>query len=59
MGEEKGSCQQSAVKRKGRDTDTVIGPFFVSQTNVGTASKATWGKLLRHGMECILVFPSA
>ena len=33
---------------------------IVSQTNIGTVSKAThWGKLLRDGVERIWAFPSA
>ena len=32
---------------------------IVHQTNIGTVSKATLGKLLRDGVECIWAFPSA
>ena len=32
---------------------------IVNQTNIGTVSKATLGKLLRDVMECILAFLSA
>ena len=31
---------------------------IVNQTNIGTVSKATLGKLLRDGLERIWVFPS-
>ena len=35
------------------------GPSLLKQTNIGTVSKATLGKLLRDGVERIWAFPSA
>jgi len=50
-GVEKGSARQSSVKGRER--------AIVSQTNIGTFSKATFGKLLSDGVERMWDFPSA
>ena len=52
-GVERGSARRSSLKGRER--------AIVSQANVGTVSKATLGKLLRDGVERILLwaFPSA
>ena len=47
-GVERGSARRSSLKGRER--------AVVSQTNNGTVSKATLGKLLRHGMERIWSF---
>ena len=48
---ERGCARRSPLK--GREK------AIVSQTNIGTVSKATLGKLLRDGVERIWAFPSA
>ena len=50
-GVERGSARRSSLKGRER--------AIVNQTNVGTVSKATLGKLLRDGVERIWVFPIA
>ena len=50
-GVERGSARRSSLKGRER--------AIVNQTNIGTVSKATLGKLLRDGMERIWAFPSA
>ena len=50
-GVERGSARRSSLKGLER--------AIVSQTNTGTVSKTTLGKLLRDGMERIWVYPSA
>ena len=50
-GVERGSARRSSLKGRER--------AIVSQTNIGTVSKATLGKLLRDGVERIWAFPSA
>ena len=50
-GVDAGSARRSSLKGRER--------AIVYQTNIGTVSKATLGKLLRDGMERIWVFPSA
>ena len=50
-GVQKGSARRSSLKGRER--------AIVSQTNIGTVSKATLGKLLRDGVERIRAFPSA
>ena len=50
-GVETGSARRSSLEGRER--------AIVSQTNVGTVSKATLGKLLRDGVERIWAFPSA
>ena len=50
-GVERGSAQRSSLRGWER--------AIVNQTNIGTVSKATLGKLLRDGVECIWAFPSA
>ena len=50
-GVERGSARRSCLKGRVR--------VIVSQTNIGTVSKATSGKPLRNGVERILAFPSA
>ena len=50
-GVERGSARRCSFKGRER--------AIVSQTNIGTVSKATSGKLLRHGVERIWAFPSA
>ena len=50
-GVERGSARRSSVK--GREK------AIVSQTNIGTVSKATLWKLPRDGVELIWAFPSA
>ena len=50
-GVERGSARRSYLKGRER--------AIVSQTNTGTVSKATLGKLLRDGVERIGAFPSA
>ena len=47
---ERGSARRSSLKGRERD--------IVSQTNIGTVSKATSGKLLRDGVERIWAFTS-
>ena len=49
-GVERGSARRSSLKGRGR--------AIVNQTNIGTVSKATLGKLLRDGVERIWAFPS-
>ena len=51
--EEKGGYRSPDSSLKGRERATV------SQTNIGTVSKATLGKLLRDGVERTWVFPGA
>jgi len=46
---ERGSTRQSSLKGRER--------AIVDQTNIGTISKVTWGKLSRDGVECIWAFP--
>ena len=48
---ERGSIRRSSLKGRVRT--------IVSQTNMGSVSKATLGKLLRDGVERIRAFPSA
>ena len=48
---ERGSARRSSLKGRER--------AIVNQTNIGTVSKATLGKLLRDEVECIWDFPSA
>ena len=50
-GGERGSARRSSLTGRER--------AIVSQTKIGTVSKATLGKLLRDGVERILAFPSA
>ena len=50
-GVERGSARRSSLKGRER--------VIVTQTNIGTDSKAALGKLLRDGVERILTFPSA
>ena len=50
-GVERGSARRSSLKGRER--------VIVSQTNIGTVSKATLGKLVRDGVERIWAFPSA
>ena len=50
-GVERGSARRSCLKGRER--------AIVSQTNIGTVSKATLGKLLRDVVERIWAFPSA
>ena len=50
-GVERGSARRSSLKGRER--------AVFNQTNTGTVSKATLGKLLRDGVERIWVFPSA
>ena len=50
-GMERGSARRSSLKGRER--------AIVSQTNIGTVSKATLGKLLRDGVQRIWAFPSA
>ena len=50
-GVESGSARLSSLKGRER--------AIVSQTNIGTVSKATLGKCLRDGLERIWAFPSA
>ena len=49
-GVERGSARRSSVKGRER--------AIVSQTNIGTVSKATLGKLLRDGVDRIWAFQS-
>ena len=49
-GVERGSARRSSLKGRER--------VIVSQMNSGTISKATFGKLLRDGVECIWAFPN-
>ena len=49
--EETGSARRSSLKGQER--------AIVNQTNIGSVSKATFGKLLRDGVECIWAFSSA
>ena len=49
-GVERGSARRSSLKGRER--------AIVSQTNIGTVSKATLEKLLRYGVERIWAFPS-
>ena len=51
IGVEKGSARRSSLKGRER--------AIVSQTNIGTISKATLGKLLRDGIKRIWAFQSA
>ena len=48
---ERGTVRRSSLKRRER--------AVVNQTNTGTVSKATLGKILRDGVERIWAFPSA
>ena len=48
--EERGVERRSSLKGRER--------VIVSQTNSGTISKATFGKLMRDGVECIWAFPN-
>ena len=48
-GVERGSARRSSLKRRERAR------AFVNQTNIGTVSKATLGKLLRDGVESIIM----
>ena len=50
-GVERGGARRSSVNRRER--------AIVSQTNIGTVSKATLEKRLRNGVEHIWAFPSA
>ena len=50
-GVERGSARRSSFKGRGR--------AIVSQTNIGSVSKATLGKLLGEGVELSWAFPSA
>ena len=50
-GMERGSARRSSLKGRER--------AIVNQTNIGTVSKATLGKLLRGGVERVWAFPSA
>ena len=50
-GVEKGSGQHFTLQ--GREQSVF------SQTNIGTVSRATLGRLLRDGAECVWAFPSA
>ena len=50
-GVERGSARQSSLKRRER--------AIASKTNIGTVSKTTLRKILRHGVERIRAFPSA
>ena len=50
-GVQRGSARRSSLKGRERDID--------NQTNIGTVSKATLGKLLRDGVERIWAFQSA
>ena len=50
-GVERGSARRSSLKGRER--------AIVNQTNIGTVSKATLGKLLRDDADCIWTFPSA
>ena len=50
-GVERGSARRSSLKGRQR--------AIVNQTNIGTVSKATLGKLLRDGVQRIRAFPSA
>jgi hypothetical protein len=50
-GVERGSAQRSSLRGRER--------AIVNQTNIGTVSRATLGKLLRDGVERIWAFPSA
>ena len=47
---ERGSARESSLKGRER--------AIVSQMNIGTVSKAMWGKLVRDWVERIWVFPS-
>ena len=47
----RGSARRSSLKGRER--------AIVNQTNTGTVLKATLGKLLRDGVECIWAFPIA
>ena len=49
-GVERGSARRISLKERERD--------IVNQTNIGTVSKRTMGKLLRDGVERIWAFPS-
>ena len=49
-GVERGNARRSFLKGRER--------AIVNQTNIGTVSKATFGKLLRDGVECIWAFPN-
>ena len=49
-GVERGSAKQSSLEGRERD--------IINQTNIGTVSKATLGKLLRDGVEYIWTFLS-
>ena len=53
--EERGVARGSARRFSLKGLERAI----VSQTNIGTVSKETLGKLLRGGAECIWAFPSA
>ena len=46
-GEERATARRSSVKGRER--------AIVNQTNIGTVSNATLGKLLRDGVECIIM----
>ena len=50
-GIQKGSGRRSVLRGRHR--------AIVNQTNIGTVSKATLGKLLRDGVERVWAFPSA
>ena len=50
-GVERGSARRSSLTGRER--------VIVNQTNIGTVSKATLGKLLRDDADCIWAFPSA
>ena len=50
-GVERGSARRSSFKGRER--------AIVSRTNIGTVSKATFGKLVRDGVERMWDFPSA
>ena len=48
---EKGSCRHSTLQGRERSV--------FNQTNIGTVSRATLGRLLRDGAEHVWAFPSA
>ena len=50
-GVERGSARRSSLKGRER--------AIVSQTNIGTVSKVTLGKLMRDGVDSKWAFPSA
>ena len=50
-GVEKGSSRHSTLKGRKQ--------FVFNQTNIGTVSRATLGRLLRDRVECVWAFPSA